>query len=479
MKNCQGRQAVASNRSDKPAATQSDLLRRSIDWVLNEKMFADLPRHGNTKWTPKFLVALAVLSAWSEGHRLTDAFDKAKQLSQNLFGQVAIQTFQGIMRALVTWTAQLLPLVWLRLQTLMQQVGGKHYRIGLWLPLAVDGSRFTTPRTKSNEQAFSAKSFGKGKKAKSRRKWKNKKRRTKKLGEAVKPQIWLTLVWHMGLKLPWCWKTGPSTSSERHHLMELLQTQEFPALSMVCTQNTLFCCDAGFVGYELWKSMLDAGHSFLIRVGANVHLLKNLGHARSGKGIVCFWPNAAARRCQAPIVLRLIEISSEQGTMYLVTNVLSQRKLSTAALGRLYPLRWGVELQFRAVKQTFGRSKLRSRNSEHALAELDWSLVALTMVQLFAVREQIKLEQPPEQTSVSEALRTIRWAMDNWNQPARGKDKLTSRLQTAQKDSYQRFSSKASRYRPGVKNKPSATKPIIKQATQKQKQDYRELQIAA
>jgi len=477
MKNYQGRQVAASNRSDKsgttkPSTTQSDLLRRSIDWVLNEKMFADLPRHGNTKWTSKSLVALAVLSAWSDGRRLTDGFEKAKQLSQNLFGQIAIQTFQGMMRALVTWTAQLLPLLWLRLQTLMQQVGGKHYRIGQWLPLAVDGSRFTTPRTKSNERAFSAQNFGKGKKAKSRRKWKNKKRRTKKLGEAVKPQIWLTLVWHMGLKLPWCWKTGPSMSSERHHLMELLQTQKFP-------ENTLFCCDAGFVGYELWKSMLDAGHSFLIRVGANVHLLKNLGHARAGKGIVCLWPNAAARRHQEPIVLRFIKISSGQGTMYLVTNVLSQRKLSTAALRRLYPLRWGVELQFRAVKQTFGRSKLRSRNSDHALAELDWSLVALTMVQLFAVREQIKIDEPPEQTSVSGALRAIRWAMDNWHQQARGKDKLTSRLQAAQKDRYQRFSSKVSRYRPGVKDKPSATKPLIKQATQKQKQAYREMQIAA
>lgn len=472
MKDYQGRQAVASNRSDKPSVTQSDLLRRSIDWVLNDKMFADLPRHGNTKWTPKFLVALAVLSAWSDGRRLTDAFDKAKQLSQSLFGQLAIQTFQGLMRALVTWTAQLLPLLWLRLQVLMQQVGGEHYRIGQWLPLAVDGSRFSTPRTQSNERAFSAQNFGKGKKAKSRRKWKNKKRRTKKLGEPVKPQIWLTLIWHMGLKLPWCWKTGPSTSSERQHLKELLQTQEFP-------ENTLFCCDAGFVGYELWKSMLDAKHSFLIRVGANVHLLKNLGHARVGKGIVCLWPRAIARRYQSPIVLRLIEISNEQGTMYLVTNVLDQRKLSTAALGRLYPLRWGVELQFRAVKQTFGRSKLRSRNPQHALAELDWSLVALTMVQLFAVREQIKMDGPPEQTSVAAALRAIRWAMDNWHQPARGKDKLTSRLQSATKDGYQRTTSKASRYRPSYKDKPTTAKPKIKQATKKQKRDYRELQIAS
>ena len=95
----------------------------------------------------EYLVVLAVLTAWSDGSRMTDAFDKAKRLSQSMFAQVAIQTFQGMMRALVTWTEQLLPLLWSRLQQLMRQAGGEFYRIGKWLPLAVDGSRFTTPRT--------------------------------------------------------------------------------------------------------------------------------------------------------------------------------------------------------------------------------------------------------------------------------------------------------------------------------------------
>ena len=471
MENRKGMQGVGNDLSDYKCRTQGDLLRQSIDWVLNDRMFADFQTHGNTKWNPKYLVALAVLTAWSDGQRMTDAFDKAKKLSHNMFAQIAIETFQGMMRALATQTAQLLPLLWRRLHELMQRAGREHYRIGKWLPLAVDGSRFSAPRTKSNEQAFSAKNFGKGTKAKSRRKWKNKRKRSKKLCEPVRPQIWLTLIWHMGLKLPWCWKTGPSTASERHHLMEMLQRDEFH-------ENTLFCGDAGFVGYELWKSILDTGHSFLIRVGGNVRLLKNLGHARAGKGIVCLWPDAAARRRQAPLVLRLIEVQSEQGSMWLVTNVLNQRELSTASLKRLYRLRWGVELQFRAVKQTFRRSKLRSRKSDHALAELDWSLVALTMVQLFALHEKTKLDEPPERTSVSEALRAIRYAMDNWHEPARGKDKLTSRLRTATKDSYVRSSCKTSRYHPNHKDKPSTTQPIIQSATRKQKQVYRALLLA-
>ena len=49
MKNSQGRQIGANDRLDKSNVMRSDLLRCSIDWVLNGRKFADLPRHGNTK----------------------------------------------------------------------------------------------------------------------------------------------------------------------------------------------------------------------------------------------------------------------------------------------------------------------------------------------------------------------------------------------------------------------------------------------
>ena len=47
---------------------------------------------------------------------------------------VAIGTYQGMMRALVSYTEQLLPIVWLRLQFLTQKVHPEHFRIGRWLP---------------------------------------------------------------------------------------------------------------------------------------------------------------------------------------------------------------------------------------------------------------------------------------------------------------------------------------------------------
>src|SRR5438128_2394285 len=83
---------------------------------------------------------------------------------------------------------------------------------GRCVPLAVDGSRISVPRTKDNEKAFCAPNFGKSRKARSRRKKKAKSKRLRhrvKEAQPVKPQIWVTLLWHMGLQMPWSWKTGP------------------------------------------------------------------------------------------------------------------------------------------------------------------------------------------------------------------------------------------------------------------------------
>ena len=40
--------------------TNGDDLRRALDWIVNEKMFAGVKLHGNVKWTAVALVRLAV-----------------------------------------------------------------------------------------------------------------------------------------------------------------------------------------------------------------------------------------------------------------------------------------------------------------------------------------------------------------------------------------------------------------------------------
>jgi len=159
----------------------------------------------------------------------------------------------------------------------------------------------------------------------------------------------------------------------------------------------------------LWKSIIDAEHNFLIRVGGNVRLLTKLGYyARERDGIVYVWPDSAARKKQPPLVLRLIHLKGERGDVYLLTNVLNSRHLSSALASRLYKLRWGIELQFRTLKQTFGRRTLRSRTPDRAYAELEWSLLGLWIIHLFAVKEQVAIGEPPKQTSAAMAIHVVR-----------------------------------------------------------------------
>lgn len=450
---------VGSSRSNE------EDLRRALNGLLASGIFKDLSFHGNTKWQPVQLVTLALLCVWSSKAALTDAFLDARRWSIRFFGQAVLTTYQGLIGALVTWTPTLLPLLWDRIHRLMEATDGKHWRIGVWVALAVDGSRDDVPRTRANEARFCAKNFGHGRTAKYRKKKSKGMRRARNRqspAQPVKPQMWITMLWHVGMRLPWSWKLGPSDASERLHLTQMIQEQEFP-------KNTLFCGDAGFVGYDFWQAILAQKHHFLMRVGGNVRLLKNLCCIRQRDDLIYCWPSQAMRKKQPPLVLRLLKFRNRRKYIYLVTTVLSERLLTGRVAEELYRQRWGIEVQFRSLKQTFGRSKLRSRNPERVLVEMQWSLLGLTVIQLWAIVEQQKASLLPEQLSVAHAIRAVRRCLEELGErPTSGND-LRASLRRAILDGYNRSSNKEARFKPKYNTQPSASKPIVTIATAKHK----------
>jgi hypothetical protein len=449
-----------------------ETLQKAITWAVDADLFTHSKVHGNTRWQAIDLILLAVVWVWSDDATLTGAFAQAKHCSQQVLGRVALTTFQGFLKALVTWTPQLLARIRLSLHHRMEQCGGEHYRHGRWLPLAVDGSRIRVPRTKENEAAFCAPNYGHSPTARCRQRNKRKQKgrtspkKRKKKPQPVKPQIWLTLLWHMGLSMPWTWRSGPSYSSEREHFRSLLAEETFP-------ENTLFCADAGFVGYDLWKQLCDLGQWFVIRVGGNVTLLRRLGYVEEGPGVVYYWPDKVARQKQPPLVLRLLSVRVGACRMWLLTNVLDEEHLSEDEVARFYQLRWGVELGFRTLKQTFGRRKLRSKTPARALVELDWSLLGLWLVQLFAVKEQVAVGSVPTQCSVSVAIRVVRTMIHRSSEHS--PLSFAEELRAAVKDRYKRRSSKKARYRPEYKDKPKAGRPKVLNATQGHKKRLKKL----
>jgi hypothetical protein len=274
------------------------------------------------------------------------------------------------------------------------------------------------------------------------------------------PQMWLTLFWHVGTGLPWAWRTGPSDSSERQHLEEMLP--ELP-------ENTLITADAGFVGYDFWSAVMAAGQSFVIRVGANVRLLRKLGYAREYDNTVYLWPDWAAGKRMPPLVLRMVWVHDGKQPMCLITNVLSKQRLSDRQMAHIYHARWGVEVFFRTFKQTFGRRKLRSHTPEHAKLEAEWSLVGLWAVCLLAQREIAQTRGDPCRLSPAGAIKAIQEVMSHYrNRPEEPQETLAWMFRHALQDDYQRRSSKAARAYPRKRQRGGAGLPHIATASKSQ-----------
>jgi hypothetical protein len=430
------------------------------------------------------LAVAALLWGGGDAPTLVGRFERARSIVNKVFRWQAAAgaTYQGFLKVLHKWHPILRPAVTRQLRTQMQQdLMLACWLIGTFVVFAGDGSRFELARTKSNEAAFSPRKKSKKKKSKAAQKrevTRKKHRRLKKAQheksqsaesvakKANSPQLWLTLIWHIGSGLPWVWRSGPSDSSERDHLREMLK--ELPI-------NSLIAADAGFVGFEFWKSILDAEHHFLVRIGGNVKLLKNLGYAREHAHTVYLWPSHAAQKLQRPLVLRLIKIHDGKRAVYLLTN-LPKSKLSDSLAATIYAKRWGIELFFQTFKQTFERRKMRSHAGENCPIELDWSLLALWAICLLGREELAKSGQEGDRLSPAKAIQAFRQCLSEYRaRPETADDGLLSQLRHALLDNYPRTSCKTSRNYPRQKKRERVGPPQITLATKQQILDAQQL----
>lgn len=469
-------------------------IKQVVDWLLVPALFAGMQARSNASWKPRMLAVAALLWATSELTNLKDRFEQARKIVGKVFRWQPPPgaTYQGFMKMLRKWHSNLQLAIIPHVRLQMKEVLPGQWEVAGYVVFAGDGSRIELARTESLEDAFSPKRKKnekkkqrkhKGKRGRGRAKNSAKQKAAKKQSaESVakkenSPQMWLTLLWHVGTGLPWAWRTGPSDSSERSHLEEMLA--ELP-------EKSLITADAGFVGYDFWRAILDARHNFVIRVGANVRLIRQLGYARQHDHTVYLWPDAAAKKKQPPLVLRLIVINDGKHPVYLVTN-LTKSQLSDRQAGMIYGARWGIELFFRTFKQTFGCRKLRSRSAENAKLELDWSLLGLWCVCLLGQRELAENGEDPTWLSAAATIKAFQSTLREYRvRPESREESLWANLRIAVLDDYQRASSKTSRNYPRKKKRQGIGAPKITRASKQQinaaeelKQDQPEFQLPA
>jgi len=417
----------------------------ALNWLAASRLFGWLSFRRDCHWTPQALTQVALVWAWGEEAALTDRFFTARQtIAQLSGGQQGLISYQAFMKLLRRHSARLLVTLLAALRRRMRLALADSYRVAGYLAFGVDGTRIDVPRTLANERAFAVSGCG------TRRRGKRRRADQKK---AAVPRIWLTTLWHVGAGLPWSWRHGSSDGSEREHLLAMLAA---------LPERSLLTADAGFVGYEFWQALQKAGHDFLIRVGANVKLLKKLGCFRECAGRVYLWPDRRARQGQPPLVLRLVVAQGGKHPVYLVTSVLAQKDLSDRQLIELYKARWGIEVFYRSFKRTLGRHKLRSASPQNARLELDWSLAAIWAACLYAKHWQLRAGEDLTRTSVAGVLRILRRSL---RVPSLT---LPASLATALVDLYHRRN-KANRNYPRKKTDvPGTAPPLIIHATKTQ-----------
>jgi hypothetical protein len=405
--------------------------------VLPPHAFSRIPVGRAEPWRPQRLVWLALLSSWGEGSTLAARWGLAVEVARTVHPHWTFgSSYSGFTAALSRRGFDLVGFVAARLRaaTAAGLPGGDR------CVFAVDGTRIEAPRTLANER-------GLGRAGR----------------EKTGPQVFLTTLWQVDTGLPRDFRVGPGTDSERRHMAAM--TAGLPPGSMVVA-------DAGFAGYPLFRRLLAAGHSFLVRVGGNLTLLEGLGwHVEDCGDVVHLWPTRHQDR--PPLILRRIVLQAAPGDrdgdaekVHLLTNVLDRERLDDAEARRIYQARWGEEVFFRTYKHAMQRSRLLGRTPTTCLLEAAWTLLGLWLLALTAARRIAQAGGDPKRLSPARARDVVRQAMRDGRPPrGRRKPSLSRELAACVKDPYKRRGPKAARNYPRKKQEKPPGPPKIRPAT--------------
>jgi len=397
------------------------------------------------------------MMAWDQTPQLVERFAAVRECLREACRHWTLgSSYEGWVQAQHREAGRLIPAVTHKLRQHMQAFAECHRRSGRWEAFAVDGSDAACPRTIANQQA---------------------------MGDTGKPngipQLSMTVLFHVGLAMPWSFRVGPSTESEREHLRDMLD--ELPA-------GSLLVADAGFIGYEICRKMLGKNQHFLLRVGGNVHLLTDLGYDYEADGeTVYLWPIEQQSRREPPIQLRLI-VAEDEGKqpVYLVTSVLDDARLTQAEACETYRRRWGIEVSYRTLKQTLGHDGTHSRTPDNCYLEMKWAILGAWMLALMTVRHVVASGGTSRKASPAAARNVIRRAMRNspprthrrrrCRLPRDSKcSSLFAALAACQTDNYRRLRPKGSRDYPRKKRHEPPSPPKIKPSSESQRQIAKQL----
>ncbi len=335
------------------------------------------------RWSLQPLVLVLLSITWCTGESQEERFETARAFCVTCLQKRKRPgtTLKGFERALAR-----LPMPVLRAlaRGIRQQIA-RHLAPSLttygFTILGCDGARLEAPRSAELEQRLP--SAGKTDAA---------------------PTVYVTALVHVVTGLLWAWQMGLGTASEHFHLQCLLST---------VPSNALIVADAGFVGYELFRAIMDRDRCFLFRASSRAYLYteQHIRLERFREGLVYYWPGWAQKQKLPPLRLRLLCIRGKKVNVWLLTNVLDAERLSHTAAGQIYRWRWQNEGFFRTYKRTLSKFKLRSRSVVLIHREVEGSLLAVQLLLAHGALALQEGKQAVRRPSPRQLLRAVRQEM--------------------------------------------------------------------
>ncbi len=392
-----------------------------------------------SRWRIQPLVMVLVLMTFACGDSQEERFESARAVVVALLPKRRRpgKTIQGFEKALSRMPMWLLRRVAAAVRRRLPGVLAHRWITNGFVVLGCDGSRLECPRTVALEEPMGQ--AGK---------------------EDAAPTMWLTALVHLATGVPWSWRVGKGTASERDHLKHLVG---------VLPLGMLVVCDAGYTGYDLCAFMLENGVDFLIRMSSTVTLytstLQPLETYR--EGIVYYWTDQARKAGLSALKLRLIRrVGEKKGKdgkqtydVWLLTSVLSSRRLPAERAGLWYRWRWENEGFFRTYKRTLNMVKLASRTVASIHREAEGSLLAIQL--LLAMAADSLPASTEAKVSPRQAVREIRREFQRLIGTRRAPP-LSDRFARALREQRSRLTPKASREWPRRKpHKPPGAPQLL------------------
>lgn len=188
------------------------------------------------------------------------------------------------------------------------------------------------------------------------------------------------------------------------------------ALAAMLESGRLYVCDRGYASFELFRRILDAGSSFIIRVKDDIslHVLEErpLSPAALQAGVVrdvilkrlgTSHHKDVVGRPMRLVIVKVVERNGKATELWLITD---RFDLDADLVAIAYRYRWSVELFFRWLKCVLGARHLVSHNENGVALQM---YAALIVSLLIAIRTGSK---PTKRTFETIQFYLLGWVTD-------------------------------------------------------------------